>query len=144
MRKEIEDFYADNNHPIDRVIDIGIVNHGLHKEYQKMALEQVYKQVSKGDLWLARHQIAWKVWDVAREMRSVDRKEAHLEKSDEMKARIPPAEVIDAMKEVPEVEIDVGLGAVTGPEGSWLSEVVLPVASGAAIVALVMFYGGML
>ena len=142
MRKEIEEFYMENNLPIDRVIDIGIVNHGLHKEYQKMALEQVYKQVSKGDLWLARHQIAWKVWDVAREMRSVDRKEAHLEKGEEMKAMIPPAEVIDAMKEVPEVEIE--MGAVTGPEGSWLSEVVLPVASGAAIVALVMFYGGWL
>ena len=128
----------ENNLPIDRIIDIGIVNHGLHKEYQKMALEQVYKQVSKGDLWLARHQIAWKVWDVAREMRSEDRKEAHLDKDASMNPVIPPPEVIEAMKKMPDPEI------VIEPKGSWMSEVVLPVASGIAVVALVLYYGGML
>jgi hypothetical protein len=142
MRHEVEEFYARNNLPIDRILDVGVVNHGLHQEYQKIAIEQVYKQVEEGTLYLARHQIAWKIWELARDMRSRDRREAHVESYVPAKPVIPPAEVIEAMKEMPAPEI------VIEPRSyhrGISKEIVIPTVSGIVFVALALLfnlYGG--
>ena len=139
MRAEVEEFYAENNLPIDRIIDVGVVNHGLHKEYQKTALEQVYRQVKSGELYVARHQIAWRVWEVARDLRSRDRRESHVEGYVPAKPVIPPAEVIEAMKEMPDPRI------VIKENGSRVKEVVIPVGLGIALIGLMTLfslYGG--
>jgi hypothetical protein len=74
MIAEIEEFYFSRNLPIDRLIDIGISFHGLQRDYIERAIVKVFKEESE----LKRHQIAWRIFALARDTRSKDLMETHI------------------------------------------------------------------
>jgi hypothetical protein len=74
MIAEIEEFYFSRNLPIDRLIDIGISFHGLQRDYIERAIVKVFKEESD----LQKHQIAWRIFALARATRSKDLMEMHI------------------------------------------------------------------
>lgn len=113
MKPEIEEFFFSRNLPIDRLIDLGQRRHEVEKRFVQAAIEGLFNDVTGGKLQIARHQIAWEIWDRAKWLKSRDRRDVHLG------GRVPPApmgvpsevsltEVIEKMKAAPSPMIKIG------------------------------------
>ena len=74
MLAEIEEFYFSRGLPIDRLIDIGTSQHRLRRDYIEQAIVQVFEKESG----LKRHQIAWRIFALAREKYSKVQMETHI------------------------------------------------------------------
>ena len=113
MKKEIEDFFAGQNLPVDRIIDTGVEKHSLKKEYIKRAIEELHAGIATG--WkLKRNELAWKVFDLARSGYSTAQVQAHLPADMEAPPPFtPPQTVVPAFKpeiiETPDPKVVIGV-----------------------------------